>query len=327
MITLNELLAQFAAERMGQGRQRTTVLVYVRHVERFAAWYADRYGVPWRLTDTTVEHGRAYRDDLCHRRHLKANSVNHMLAGLRVFLEWAVAAGYLTRNPLRHVYAARNVSRSLRWLERAEQQRLVVTLEQTLARTTDAVARRQMIYERAIILLLLHTGIKVRELTRLTLDDVTLAEGRGVVRVRPTENRPRALPARELALNAEVRRALAAYLAVRPTGQGNRLFIGCRGGKLGDRYVRHILRKWTRAAGLPPEQVTCEVLRNTFGYNLVRAGVPLELVEQFMGRISLRALRSYATLQSVDLQQVVESIAIGAGCEKKTVGAGEEVRL
>ena len=103
MPTLSELLTQFQADLLRQGRQRATVTAYTRDVRRFATWFELKQGAPCNLADITPEHGHAYRADLQHIYGLEASTINRLLAGLRVFLAWAVVAGYLQANPLEHV--------------------------------------------------------------------------------------------------------------------------------------------------------------------------------------------------------------------------------
>ena len=110
-------------------------------------------------------------------------------------------------------------------------------------------------------------------------------------------------------MNAEVRQALAAYLALRPVNRGERLFVGQRGA-LSARQVQRILQKWATTAGIPPKRLTAQALRHTFGYNLAQAGVPLDQVAALLGYANLNPLRGYVAQQTLDLQQAVEAIVV-----------------
>jgi len=164
----------------------------------------------------------------------------------------------------------------------------------------------QLTREQAVLLTLLHTGVGISALVGLTLTDVTLGESNGNLCVRPTG---RGQPARTLALNAEVRQALSAYLALRRSNRGDRLFVSQRG-TLSARQVQRILQKWASAAGIPPERLTAQALRHTFAYNLGQAGVPLDQVAALLGYTNLNPLRGYVSQQPTDLQQAVESIVV-----------------
>lgn len=312
MPILTELLTQFQADLLRQGRQRATAAAYTRDVRRFAAWFELKQGAGCNLADVTPEHGHAYRADLREIYGLEASTINRLLAGLRVFLAWAVIAGYLRENPMEHVAGLPVRGREPAWLARDEQQRLVATLEQAMHRVQaeDGGAYtsvlEQLMREKAVVLTLLYTGVGISELVGLALADVTLAENSGSLCVR---SNGRAQPARVLALNAEVRQTLAAYLALRPSDRGDRLFVSQRG-PLSARQVQRILQKWAHAADILPQRLTAQTLRHTFGYNLAQAGVPLDQVAALLGYANLNSLRGYVSQQTLDLQQAVEAIVV-----------------
>lgn len=312
MPTLSELLPQFQADLLRQGRQPATATAYTRDVRRFATWYELKQGAPANLADITSEHGHACRADLQQSYGLAPSTISRLLAGLRVFLAWAVTAGYLWENPLAHVAGLPVAVREPAWLARDEQQRLVAALARavsdarTLAGGVPTPALEQLTREQAVLLTLLHTGVRISELVGLALTDVSLAENTGSLCVR---SNGRAQTARGLALNVEVRQALTAYLTLRPSDRSDRLFVSQRGA-LGARQVQRILQKWTYAAGIPPQRLTAQTLRHTFGYNLAQAGVPLDQVAALLGYASLNPLRGYVPQPILDLQQAVEAIVI-----------------
>jgi len=133
MATLDELLTQFQADLLRQGRQRETTAAYTRDVRRFETWFELKQVAPWSLAEITPEHGYAYRADLQHICGLAASTINRLLAGLRVFLEWAVAAGCLPANPLARVAGLPVSFREPVWLAREEQQRLVAVLARAMS--------------------------------------------------------------------------------------------------------------------------------------------------------------------------------------------------
>src|SRR3954468_2658132 len=89
----------------------------------------------------------------------------------------------------------------------------------------------------ALLQVLRHTGIRVGELVALRLGDVTLSERKGQLVVRSGKgSKYRVVP-----LNADARKALSDYLAVRPKSTSDRLFLGrrrraCRRGRSRRRY-------------------------------------------------------------------------------------------
>ena len=96
---------------------------------------------------------------------------------------------------------------------------------------------------------------------------------------------------REVPLNAEARRALRAYLEVRPTVPAAALFIGERG-PLTAGGVYRIVRRYAERAGL--ERMGPHVLRHTFATRYLAAN-PGDLVglARLLGHESLNTVAVY----------------------------------
>ncbi|MCP5008446.1 MAG: tyrosine-type recombinase/integrase [Aestuariibacter sp.] len=167
-----------------------------------------------------------------------------------------------------------------RWLTRTEQHRLLNALKRAVqsAQTMAGAETSQALRDRAIVAMLLNTGLHVLELVELTLVDLNITEQKGSVYVRDGKGGK----ARTVPLNATARNALAVYLDVRAEGQGDHLFLGQRG-PISSRQVLRILKKYARQSGLEPEVVTAHTLRHTFGKNLIDAGVSIDQAATLMG--------------------------------------------
>ena len=300
-------LTQFRLALQESDRRPRTIDSYAKDVKRFDRWFIQSQSHSPDLGEITPLDVRDYREYMRREMALSPNTINRRLAGLRVFLNWAVDAGHLASNPGARISGIKQVAAAPRWLDRNEQYRLLRALERAvrLAQTEGgADALRQAQRDRAIVLTLLHTGLRVRELVSLQVDDIHLAERKGSVYVRYGKGgKSRSVP-----LNAEAREALEAYLAVRPPAQGARLFLGQRGA-IGSRQVQRLLKKIARQAELNVEDVTAHALRHTFGKNLVDAGVSLDRVAMLLGHANLNTTRIYTTPDERDLQQAVEKVS------------------
>src|SRR5918912_3372218 len=126
--------------------------------------------------------------------------------------------------------------------EQALEKREVDHLIRAAERTTTASGKRDL----AILQTLRHTGIRVGELTALTLEDLELSERKGSLTVRSGKGgKYRVLP-----LNVDVRRALGDYLRVRRRSSTNLVFVGQRGEGLKPRAVELLVKKYARLANL-----------------------------------------------------------------------------
>jgi integrase/recombinase XerC len=129
----------------------------------------------------------------------------------------------------------------------------------------------------AIGMLLRHTGIRVGELAALRLSDLKLGERSGEMVVRWGKGgKYRVLP-----LNLDARKAIQAYLEVRPQAADDHLFIGQRGEGLKEQAVGNVIKKYARLADLP--QVHSHTLRHTFAKELSDKGENLVTVSRMLG--------------------------------------------
>ncbi len=153
----------------------------------------------------------------------------------------------------------------------------------------------------ALLALLVYTGLRVGEAVNLLVNDVILGERSGKVIVRMGKGKKY----REVPLHKEARKALAAYMQVRPKGVGDHVFIGQRGA-LGERSVQVRMAALGKKAEV---KVTPHVLRHTFGTRLLReAKADLVTVSALMGHSSVATTAIYTQPSEADLVEAVEGL-------------------
>jgi integrase/recombinase XerC len=165
----------------------------------------------------------------------------------------------------------------------------------------SAVTKRGILRDRVLIVLLLHTGLRARELCRLRRDQVKLGKRSGSLEIIGKRNKYREVP-----LNATARKVLEEYL---PTLPADSVFLfpsGKTKGTLSERALGYIIKKYASVAKL--HDVSPHDLRHRFGYRMAES-VPLHRLAQIMGHDSLDTTRLYIQGTKQDLQQAVETIA------------------
>ena len=180
----------------------------------FASWFARTVGEAFSPEAVTPTDVRDYRSSLINVEKRQPATVNRRLAALRRFFQWAKASGLVKELPTDNVKGVASSPRAPHWLDKRDVDRLIRTVERH-GKTRDL----------AIVLTLRHTGIRVSELSSLMLGDVETSERKGTLTVRSGKgSKFRVLP-----LNVDARRAIVAYLDVRPKVSDDHLFIGQRG--------------------------------------------------------------------------------------------------
>jgi len=261
---------------------------YAHQVRRYLGWLGDRSPVDGDpLTDGDARDW-AVRD---YKRHLKAverwkpASVNLALAALDSFY---TQLG-LGRPIVRREDLAKGAPRAI-----SEERRLLRIGERTKAR------------DRAIVVVLLYTGLRLAELVALDVDDVKLSARKGVVIVRSGKGDAY----REVPLNALVRQVLEEWTAERKNRarEGERaFFLGRSGRRLSKRSVDDVVRGLGKDAGI---SLSAHTLRHTFLTRMVRQGSDLVLVAELAGHRRLETTRRYSLPSDIDRLLAVENLQI-----------------
>lgn len=285
-------LNHFSSHLQHQDRSETTIRGYLNDLQAFARWFEQTNGEvfsPERLTPTDA---REYRQWLLSRQAAPA-TINRKLAALRTFAQWA--------NVSLDVRGVEEQPLAPRWLDRREQAALLRETEHILNAAVTAPARLQAVRDRSILLLLLHTGLRISEMCALKMTDLELSDRKGKIVVRQGKGSKR----REIPLNQAARQALKDWLDVRPQA-GEALFLGRRGQALTPSGVHRRLAHLARRAKIA--HLSPHTLRHTFAKNLVDSGVGLERVAALLGHANLNTTRVYVTPGERDLERAVAEL-------------------
>src|SRR3989440_1259550 len=178
-----------------------TIRNYLSDLRQFAAWCESVWKqgreeepafAPEVVSTPTLTSYRSYLQQILH---LKPNSVNRSLISLKRYFAWLLTTERIRHDPAKVVKLAGEEASSPRHLDDQEEQALVATVTETGS-----------LRDRAIIVLMLHTGLRARELCTLTRAQVKLGKRSGTISVRGKHNKYREIP-----LNATARVVLEAY--------------------------------------------------------------------------------------------------------------------
>lgn len=147
---------------------------------------------PEAITTPTMTDYRAY---LQQTLGLKPNSVNCALISLKRYFAWRLRTGQLKHDPAKVVKLVGEEVPTPCHVDDQEERALVAAM-------TELGSLR----DRAIVILLLHTGLRARELCTLTRAHIRLGKRSDTISVRGKGNKEREIP-----LNATARAALLAY--------------------------------------------------------------------------------------------------------------------
>jgi len=172
-----------------------------------------------------------------------------------------------------------------------------IKLPETLPRAIDTFDMKRIlagineVRDRAMILLLLRTGMRIGELLNTTIDEVNLKEQKIFI-YEGEKNRL----GRVVYFGGDASDALAAWLTKRnPT----KVFLFYAQGRDTMTYggvARMMFVKCLREAQLEDKGYTLHCLRHTCATDLLNAGMRLECLQQLLGHSSIEMTRRYARL-------------------------------
>ena len=151
--------------------------------------------------------------------------------------------------------------------------------------------------DRALILLLLRTGIRIGEALGLTLNDLDIGERK----VHLFEGEKNSM-GRVVYLSDDALFAMKLWLRRRAKNK-EFLFYGQGNGHLCYSTGRNLFVKYLKKAGLDQKGYTVHCLRHTFASELLNAGMRLECLQPLLGHQDIEVTRRYARLTDKTREQ------------------------
>jgi integrase/recombinase XerD len=250
--------------------------------------------------------------DLEVERHNIAATRNVRLAAIHAFFRYCAAEHPDRIEHCQRILAVpfkRTRSRAVEYLEFAEIQAILAAIDHS---TRDG--RRDY----ALLVTMFNTGARVQEIVGLCVADLRL-EPPPHLRLFGKGRKERICPL--WSQTAELFRALLAERGSQP--QADRpLFVNHRGGPLTRFGVRYILAKYcTRAGETMPTLATKRLhphsMRHSTAIHLLRSGVDMVTISQWLGHASVTTTNRYAT---VDLEMKRKAIEQAGPVDDSTSG-------
>ncbi|MDP9883792.1 integrase/recombinase XerC [Sinomonas atrocyanea] len=275
---LRSFLRYLALER---GRSVHTVRAYESDLTSMLASAADDGAVDLRAVDLAMLRRWLGRQS---EAGLARSTLARRSAAARSFLAWAAREGHLDADPSIRLAAPKRQTHLPEVLHRDQAERLLDGAS-AAAGGGDPMAVRDL----ALVELLYATGVRIGELVALDVDDVDF--GRRTVRVLGKGNKERTVPFGVPAADA-LTRWLGARAALTTSSSGAALFLGARGGRLGQRQARAVVDRALRALG-DTSASGPHALRHTAATHLLDGGADLRSVQELLGHASLATTQLY----------------------------------
>lgn len=206
--------------------------------------------------------------------NLKPNSQNIRIAAVKNYFGFLKKAGVTTSNPAEELEKQKVRDCDVKQKPYIEAHYL-----------RDMVDNARTIRDKAIILLFATTGLRVSELTNITIEQYKNMSGRDG---RELTIVGKGNKTRRVYINDEVKESIDAYLLSRPTSNCQNLFLSFQGGIIHSNNLSQTLKNVAKNAGYPQWQDICNhALRAAFATTKAEQGVPLTTIQSAMGHAKL----------------------------------------
>jgi len=228
-----------------------------------------------RITDITKTDLEAFVEHEQDRR-IKISTVSLRLAQVKAFLRFMIDGGYISKDVFPWKLTIRKPDPLPRAMDPDDVDKLL--------------AVNGGVRDRAMVLLLLRTGMRIGELLSTRIIDVNMREKKILIYEGEKNQRGRAVY-----FCNDAKAALEVWMKERKPWY-ELIFYGQRGRMLTYPAARMAFIKYLASAGLTHKGYTLHCLRHTYATDLINARMPLECLGKLMGHSRLDVTRRYAML-------------------------------
>ena len=200
---------------------------------------------------------------ICSKKGFSKTTINRKITSIKTFLIWCIEKNYLESTSLKSV---KNL--------KAEKKLPNVLTANYINELLDSLPIKDPkdIRDKAILELMYSSGLRVSEVSNLSIKDI---KNNKSIKVLGKGNKERVLPITSRAydvINKYIENSRTIFVNEK---SDSFLFLGVRGGQLSDREIRRIVK--LRVGTFPHS------LRHTFATHLLDGGADLRIVQELLG--------------------------------------------
>ena len=260
-------------------------LIYINNVKNYSQNTIKSYNSDikhyFENTESVGEFS-SYLKNLNKNKYSKT-SINRKITSIRTFLSWAVDNNYFNQNQIKIVNNLKVEKKLPNVLTASYINRLLDSLPESSEKD---------IRDKAILELMYSSGLRVSEVSNLTLNSINKNNS---IRVLGKGSKERVLPMTKRAYVSTKKYIETSRPKFENDKSKNYLFLGVRGGQLSDREIRRIVKFRT---GTFPHSI-----RHTFATHLLEGGADLRIVQELLGHNDPSTTQIYTHVSKKQLQK------------------------
>jgi len=223
------------------------------------------------------------------KKRASYSTVHHYYATLKAFFNWCVREGFLAESPVAKIRMANPKPKVIQPYSQEEIAKMLAVCDHDYRHNAKLLGSRN----RAIVLMLLDTGLRVSEIANIKLLDINTE--RGWIKVTGKGDKERVVR-----IGTTTQKALWRYLTHRPDNGRGELWLTEEGRPLQSGGIETMVKRLKQRAGVTSKG-NCHRFRHTFALNFLRADRNPFNLQYLLGHSDLRMVRHYtATLGMED---------------------------
>ncbi|WP_342578054.1 tyrosine-type recombinase/integrase [Psychrobacillus sp. FSL K6-2843] len=265
-----------------------TLRGYGIDLKQFRCWLSTDINGPMFVDIISEQHIHDYISYLKFERHICAMSINRKVNAISSMFNYLMRKKIVLDNPAAGV------------------DRLKVTTKERTHLTKDEVDALLQAIDHPIVhyvvVMMLNTGIRIRECVELSLQNVDLTEK--IVRVIEGKGgKNRVVPMNDY-LVEEMRDYLDNH---RPYTTSLNFFATEQSGRISAQYVNVVIKEAVKKAGIQ-KKVSSHILRHSFASHLVNANVYVATISKLLGHADVRTTSVYMHSTNQQMNDAVNKI-------------------
>ena len=281
--SIDDAIGLFMLDARARRLTHSTQTFYRSKLKQFSTWFADQEISE--LDSVTSTHLRRFLVSL-QERNLSPSYQHNIARAVRAFFNFCQAEELIEGNPMQRVP-----------MPKQDYAAPIVLSGEEVRRVLDACQNER---DRAVVLVLLDSGVRASELIALNVADVELDSG--TVRVHKGKGRKD----RTTQIGANTRKQVKRYLMQRGNpSTRDPLFTSFRdGARLSLDGLVQLMGRLQKRSGV--QTATAHAFRRTFAVNCLRNGMNIYILAKMMGHSDIMTLRKYLSFVEDDVKAAHE---------------------
>jgi len=282
------LLNDFIKYKMHIKKNENTRSAYYLDLSQWLKFQFNKLDVTAQeLEDVQMSDIINYTDELSGRAE---STKARKTSSIKAFYNYLISQKHVKESPLEHLPQPKLPERDPIFLTADECRELVDSI--------DTVSRSNKIRNRAIIVLLINTGVRVSELVGLKLKDIKLKEKK--ISVIGKRDKQRTIPITNSCI-----KVLEEYLESKDIQYNDYVFTNTHKKPMTRHGVWEMVKIHCKAIGRP--EVSPHKLRHTYATALVNSRAPLKQIQRNLGHTDIRTTDMYTHTYESTMHDVVEN--------------------